>query len=49
MSDRVIVLSSRPARLIEDVAVSCARPRAPEDAESGAIIRRIRAMVRSGQ
>jgi NitT/TauT family transport system ATP-binding protein len=49
MSDRVIVLSSRPARLIEDVAVSCARPRAPEDAGSGAIIRRIRAMVRSGR
>ena len=49
MSDRVIVLSNRPARLIEDVAVSCARPRAPEDAESGAIIGRIRAMVRSGQ
>ena len=47
MSDRVIVLSSRPARLIEDVAVPCARPRAPEDADTGAIIRRIRAMVRS--
>ena len=49
MSDRVIVLSSRPARLIEDVAVSCARPRAPEDVESGAIIRRIRTMMRSGR
>jgi NitT/TauT family transport system ATP-binding protein len=47
MSDRVIVLSNRPARLIEDVAVSGARPRAPEDADTGAIIRRIRAMVRS--
>jgi NitT/TauT family transport system ATP-binding protein len=47
MSDRVIVLSNRPARLIEDVAVPGARPRAPEDAETGAIIRRIRAMVRS--
>jgi NitT/TauT family transport system ATP-binding protein len=49
MSDRVIVLSSRPAQMLEDVAISCTRPRAPEDAESGAIIRRIRAMVRSGR
>jgi NitT/TauT family transport system ATP-binding protein len=48
MSDRVIVLSNRPARLVEDVAVTCARPRAPEDAGCGAIIRRIRAVVRSG-
>jgi NitT/TauT family transport system ATP-binding protein len=47
MSDRVIVLSSRPARLVEDVAVPCPRPRAPEDADTAAIIRRIRAMVRS--
>ena len=48
MSDRVIVLSKRPARLVEDVRVPCARPRAPEDHDAGAIIRRIRAMVRSG-
>jgi len=47
MSDRVIVLSSRPARIIEDVAVACPRPRAPEDADTAAIIRRVRAMVRS--
>jgi NitT/TauT family transport system ATP-binding protein len=46
LSDRVIVLSNRPARLVEDVAVPCPRPRAPEDAETAAIIRRIRAMVR---
>jgi NitT/TauT family transport system ATP-binding protein len=46
MSDRVIVLSRRPARLIEDVAVPCARPREPEDSDTGAIIRRIRNMVR---
>jgi NitT/TauT family transport system ATP-binding protein len=46
MSDRVIVLSRRPARLVEDVAVPCARPREPEDADTGAIIRRIRTMVR---
>ena len=49
MSDRVVVMSARPARLVEDVPVTCARPRAPEDAEAGAIIRRIRAMVRSGR
>jgi NitT/TauT family transport system ATP-binding protein len=49
MSDRVIVLSNRPARLIEDVAVPCARPRMPEDADPAAIIRRVRAMVRSDQ
>lgn len=49
MSDRVVVLSARPARLVEDVPVVCERPRAPEDAEAGAIIRRIRAMVRSGR
>jgi NitT/TauT family transport system ATP-binding protein len=47
MSDRVVVLSARPARLLEDVPVPCARPRAPEDAGTGAIIRRIRAMIRS--
>jgi NitT/TauT family transport system ATP-binding protein len=49
MSDRVIVLSSRPARLIEDVPVPCMRPRAPENPDAAAIIRRIRAMVRSGR
>jgi ABC-type nitrate/sulfonate/bicarbonate transport system ATPase subunit len=46
MSDRVIVLSNRPARLVEDVAVTCPRPRQPEDPDSAAIIRRVRAMVR---
>jgi NitT/TauT family transport system ATP-binding protein len=46
MSDRVIVLSNRPARLLDDVAVACLRPRAPEDAATAAIIRRIRGMVR---
>ena len=49
MSDRVVVLTNRPARLVEDVAVPCPRPRAPEDADAAAIIRRIRAMVRSGR
>jgi NitT/TauT family transport system ATP-binding protein len=47
MSDRVIVLSRRPARLLEDVAVPSARPREPEETDTGVIIRRIRAMVRS--
>jgi NitT/TauT family transport system ATP-binding protein len=47
MSDRVIVLTSRPARLIEDVAVGCARPRAPEEPEAAAVIRRIRKLVRA--
>jgi NitT/TauT family transport system ATP-binding protein len=47
MSDRVIVLSNRPARIVDDVAVECARPRAPEDADTGAIIRRIRTLIRS--
>jgi NitT/TauT family transport system ATP-binding protein len=49
MSDRVIVLSSRPARLIEEVAVPVQHPRMPEDPDTAAIIRRIRAMVRSGR
>jgi NitT/TauT family transport system ATP-binding protein len=49
MSDRVVVLSNRPARLVENVAVPCPRPRAPEDPETVAIIRRVRAMVRSGR
>jgi NitT/TauT family transport system ATP-binding protein len=49
MSDRVVVLSSRPARLVEDVPVLCSRPRAAEDADTGAIIRRIRTMVRAGK
>ncbi len=49
MSDRVVVLSNRPARLIEDIAVPCARPRMPEDADPATIIRRVRAMVRSDQ
>jgi ABC-type nitrate/sulfonate/bicarbonate transport system ATPase subunit len=49
MSDRVIVLTGRPARLLEDVEIGGARPRAPEDQESGAIIKRIRSMIRGGQ
>src|SRR5271156_6119463 len=37
MSDRVVVLSNRPARLVEDVPVSSRRPRVPEDPDAGAI------------
>jgi len=49
MSDRVIVLTHRPALLVEDVPVSCSRPRLPEDPDPGAVIKRIRRMVRSGR
>jgi NitT/TauT family transport system ATP-binding protein len=49
MSDRVIVLSGRPARLLEAVEVRAQRPRAPEDPVSGSIIKRIRSMVRGGR
>jgi len=49
MSDRVIVLTGRPARLIEDIDVHCSRPRTPEESEPGLIIKRIRAMVRGGR
>ena len=31
MSERVIVLTDRPARLVEDVRVGCPRPRTPDD------------------
>jgi NitT/TauT family transport system ATP-binding protein len=49
MSDRVVVLSNRPAHLVESVAVPCPRPRVPEDLETAAIIRHVRAMIRSGR
>jgi NitT/TauT family transport system ATP-binding protein len=49
MSDRVVVVSRRPARLVDDVAITCARPREPENADCRAIIRQIRALVRSDQ
>jgi ABC-type nitrate/sulfonate/bicarbonate transport system ATPase subunit len=49
MSDRVIVLTDRPARLVEDVGVHCSRPRIPEDPEPGSIIKRIRAIIRGGR
>jgi NitT/TauT family transport system ATP-binding protein len=46
MSDRVIVLTERPARLVEDVEVRCPRPRAPDEPEAVAAMKRIRALVR---
>ncbi len=46
MSDRVIVLTDRPARLVEDVQVGRPRPRALEDPDAAVVIKRIRAMVR---
>jgi NitT/TauT family transport system ATP-binding protein len=49
MSDRVIVLTDRPARLVEDVQVGCLRPRAPEDPEAISAMKRIRALVRGGR
>jgi NitT/TauT family transport system ATP-binding protein len=49
MSDRVIVLTDRPARLVEDIGVHCPRPRIPEDAEPGLIIKRIRAIIRGSR
>jgi NitT/TauT family transport system ATP-binding protein len=49
MSDRVIVLTKRPARIVESVDVHCAHPRSPEDADILPIIRHIRDLVRGGQ
>jgi NitT/TauT family transport system ATP-binding protein len=47
LSDRVIVLTARPAQLIEDVPVGVPRPRTPEDPDLISIIRHIRTMVRA--
>jgi NitT/TauT family transport system ATP-binding protein len=49
MSDRIIVLTGRPARLLEQVEIGSARPRAPEDSVSGPIISRIRSMIRGAR
>jgi NitT/TauT family transport system ATP-binding protein len=49
MSDRVIVLTARPARLIEDVPVPCPRPRTPEDPDSISVMKHIRMMVRASR
>jgi NitT/TauT family transport system ATP-binding protein len=49
LSDRVIVLTARPARLIEDVPIRCPRPRTPEDPDAIAIMKHIRMMVRASR
>jgi NitT/TauT family transport system ATP-binding protein len=46
MSDRVLVLTDRPARLVEDVEVGCPRPRTPDDPKAVSVMKHIRAMVR---
>ena len=46
MSDRVAVLSARPARLVEDVTIAQSRPRRPEDADIAAVTRHIRQLIR---
>jgi len=46
MSDRVIVLTDRPARLVEDISVGCPRPRTPDDPQAVPVMKRIRSMVR---
>jgi NitT/TauT family transport system ATP-binding protein len=49
MSDRVLIFSRRPARLLDDVRVPAARPRTPEDPETASVIRHVRTVVRSQQ
>lgn len=49
MSDRVVVLSARPARLVEDVVIAQPRPRQPEDAGVAAITRHIRQLIRQSR
>ena len=49
MSDRVIVLTDRPARLVEDVRVRNSRPRLPEDAETLSVMKLVRRILRGGR
>jgi NitT/TauT family transport system ATP-binding protein len=49
MSDRVIVLTDRPARLVEDVRVRSPRPRLPEDAETLSVMKLVRRILRGGR
>jgi NitT/TauT family transport system ATP-binding protein len=49
MSDRVIVLTDRPARLVEDVRVRSPRPRLPEDAETLSVMKFVRRILRGGR
>jgi NitT/TauT family transport system ATP-binding protein len=49
LSDRVIVLTARPARLVEDVPIPVPRPRTPEDPGLISIMKHIRTMVRASR
>jgi NitT/TauT family transport system ATP-binding protein len=49
MSDRVIVLTARPARIVEDVRIGRPRPRSPEDPETLAVTKRLRRTLRGGR
>jgi NitT/TauT family transport system ATP-binding protein len=49
MSDRVIVLTDRPARLVEDVRIRCPRPRSPEDPEALSVMKLLRRILRGGR
>jgi NitT/TauT family transport system ATP-binding protein len=49
MSDRVIVLTDRPARLVEEVRIRCPRPRSPEDPETLSVMKLLRRILRGGR
>jgi NitT/TauT family transport system ATP-binding protein len=49
MSDRVIVLTDRPARLVEDIRIRCPRPRSPEDPEALSVMKLLRRILRGGR
>lgn len=49
MSDRVIVLSNRPALLVEDVPVDHPRPRDPDAPETAAVVRHVRQLLRQAR
>ena len=47
LSDRVLVFSSRPARIIDTVSIAPEQPRQPDDPEVARIIKRLRASIRA--
>jgi NitT/TauT family transport system ATP-binding protein len=49
MSDRVLVLTDRPARLVEDVRIRSPRPRSPDDPETLSVMKLIRRILRGGR